>query len=101
MSKKINRLFNDADNGICSNDPANKKVNWSQAGMLMLDNFKPLNLYNVQFQLSSKLVNRFIYAQDRDDAIELVTKRYKNFEVDKDDVYCQRVDLVRGMIFSR
>ena len=101
MSKKINRLFNDADNGICSNDPANKKVNWSQAGMLMLDNFKPLNLYNVQFQLSSKLVNHFIYARDRDDAIELVTKRYKNFDVDKDDVYCQRVDPVRGMIFTR
>ena len=101
MSKKINRLFNDADNGICSNDPANKKVNWSQAGMLMLDNFKPLNFYNVQFQLSSKLVNHFIYALDRDDAIDLVTKRYKTFDVDKDDVYCQRVDPVRGMIFSK
>lgn len=99
MRKEITN--NTLDNGICSNDPVNQKVDWCKAGMLMLDNFKPLNLYNVQFQLSSKLVNRFIYALDRDDAIELVTKRYKNFEVDKDDVYCQRVDPVRGMIFSR
>lgn len=99
MSTEITN--NISTNEIFSNDPVNQKVDWSQAEMLMLDNFKLLNLYNVQFQLSSKLVNRFIYAQDRDDAIELVTKRYKNFEVDKDDVYCQRVDPVRGMIFSR
>ena len=99
MSKE--RTNNISNNGIFSNDLVNQKVDWSQAGTLMLDNFKPLNLYNVQFQLSSKLVNRFIYALDRDDAIDLVTKRYKNFDVDKDDVYCQRVDPVRGMIFSR
>ncbi len=95
------RTNNTSNNGIFSHDSVNQKVDWSQVGTLMLDNFKPLNLYNVQFQLSRKLVNHFIYARDRDDAIELVTKRYKNFDVDKSDVYCQKVDPVRGMIFSR
>lgn len=87
-----------------SNDPANQKVDWSKTGMQMLDNFKEVHLYNVQFKIdthkSVRLVNKFVYAYDRDDAINLVIKKYQNFKVDIDDIYCQRVDTRRGMMFS-
>ena len=92
------------DDRTCSNDPVNQKVNWAKLGMQMLDNFKEVHLYNVQFKIdthkSVRLVNKFVYAYDRDDAINLVIKKYQNFKVDIDDVYCQRVDARRGMMFS-
>lgn len=100
----IANMFDEVENGICSNDPVNQKVDWSKLGMQMLDNFKQISLYNVQFRVdthrSIKLINKFVYAYDRDDAINLVTKKYQNFKVNKDDIYCQRVDVRRGMLFS-
>ena len=87
------------------NDPINHKVDWSKLGMQMLDNYKEVQLYNVQFKIdthkSIKFINKFVYAYDRDDAINLVIKKYQNFKVNKDDIYCQRVDTIRGMMFSR
>ena len=97
-------LNKEAESRIYSNDTANQKVDWSKAGMQMLDNFKEVHLYNVQFKIdthkSVRLVNKFVYAYDRADAINLVIKKYQNFKVDIDDVYCQRVDARRGMMFS-
>lgn len=97
-------LYEEVENRIYSNDPVNQKVDWSKLGMQMLDNFKQISLYNVQFRVdthrSIKLINKFVYAYDRDDAINLVTKKYQNFKVNKDDIYCQRVDVRRGMLFS-
>lgn len=131
----IANMFDEAENGTCSNDPAehkiswselaklpdkylikilkhksnksndpiNQKIDWSKAAIPTLDNLKEVHLYNVQFKIdthkSIKLINKFIYAYDRDDAINLVIKKYQNFKVDIDDVYCQRVDVKRGMVF--
>ena len=65
---------------------------------------KRIKLYNVQFEIdthkSIKLINKFVYAYDRFDAINLVIKKYQNFKVNKDNIYCQRVDAIRGMMFS-
>ena len=92
------------DDRTCSNDPVNQKVNWAKLGIQMLDNYKEIQLYNVQFKIdthkSIKLINKFVYAYDRADAINLVIKKYQNFKVNKDDIYCQRVDTIRGMMFS-
>lgn len=97
-------LHEEVENRIYSNDPVNQKVDWNKLGMQMLDNFKQISLYNVQFRVdthrSIKLINKFVYAYDRDDAINLVTKKYQNFKVNKDDIYCQKVDVRRGMLFS-
>ena len=86
-----------------SNDPIDQKIDWSKVEIPTLDNLKEVHLYNVQFKIdthkSIKLINKFIYAYDRDDAINLVIKKYQNFKVDIDDVYCQRVDVKRGMVF--
>ena len=93
------------DDRTCSNDPVNQKVNWAKLGMQMLDNYKEVQLYNVQFSIYHKnmyhLINKFVYASNADDAINLVIKKYQNFKVNKDDIYCQRVDTIRGMMFSR
>lgn len=61
-----------------------------------------LNLYNVQFIVDKygKLVNKFVYAYNEDDAKELVFKHYSNFEFDKNNVYCQMVDIKHGMMFN-
>ncbi len=90
------------DDRTCSNDPVNQKVNWAKLGIQMLDNYKGVQLYNVQFMIEehAKIINKFVYAYDRDDAIDLVIKKYQNFKVNKDDIYCQRVDTIRGMMFN-
>ena len=31
---------------------------------------------------------------------KMVIKKYQNFKVNKDNIYCQRVDAIRGMMFS-
>lgn len=61
-----------------------------------------LNLYNVQFMIEKhgKLVNKFVYALDKDDAKQIVFDMYKNFEFDKSQVYCQKVNILRGMYFN-
>ena len=65
---------------------------------------KYLSLYNVQFQIQtptkSKLVNKFVYAFNREDAIRLITKKYENFISDTNNIYCQKVDIQHGMMFS-
>ena len=97
-------LNKEAESRIYSNDTANQKVDWAKLGMQMLDNYKEVQLYNVQFKIdthkSIKLINKFVYAYDRDDAIKLVIKKYQKFKINKDDIYCQRVDTIRGMTFS-
>ena len=78
-----------------------QKLSKLESGTLMLEPFKPLQLYNVQLRTGSRTFNQFIYALDRDDAIELMTGRFKEFEFSAENIYCQRVDPVRGMTFLR
>lgn len=104
---RINNMFNKADNDIRSNDPAKTKVDWSKVGE-ELSIEKQLSLYNVQFHTSirgksirdKKFVNKFVYAFDREDAIRLITKKYENFISDINNIYCQKVDIKHGMMFS-
>ena len=55
------------DDRTCSYDPVNQKVNWAKLGIQMLDNYKEIQLYNVQFKIdthkSIKLINKFHYYQ--------------------------------------
>ena len=95
---KIDKTFIETDNGIRSNDPINQKVDWSKIKDKLL-NEKQLNLYNVQFKTTYNLINKFVYAYDRDDAIKLVYKKYESFMLNIDDVYCQKVDIQHGMMF--
>ena len=92
------------DDRTCNNDPVNQKVNWAKLGMQMLDNYKEVQLYNVQFSIYYKntyhLINKFVYASNADDAKKIVTKRYLDYDVDTTNVYCQKVDIRRGLMFS-
>lgn len=67
-----------------------------------MSDVKQLNLYNVQFMIEryARLINKFVYAYDESDAKEFVFNLYKNFEFNKDDVYCQEVDIKPGMMFN-
>ena len=100
---QIENMFNKADNDIRSNDPSKVKMDWSKVGE-ELSIEKHLSLYNVQFQIQtptkSKLVNKFVYAFNREDAIRLITKKYENFISDTNNIYCQKVDIQHGMMFS-
>ena len=60
-----------------------------------------LELYNVQFMIESccKLVNKFIFAYNEDEAKKFVFIFYKNFTFDRNTVYCQKVDIKPGMMF--
>ena len=86
------------------NDPINHKVDWSKLGMQMLDNYKEVQLYNVQFSIYHKniyhLINKFVYASNAADAKKIVTKRYLDYDVDTTNIYCQKVDIRRGLMFS-
>lgn len=98
---RVDNIFVKADNDIRSNDPSKVKVDWSKVGE-ELSIEKHLSLYNVQFRAHTKsgLVNKFVYAFNREDAIRLITKKYKNFMPDINNIYCQKVDVQHGMTFS-
>ena len=84
------------------NDPINHKVDWSKLGMQMLDNSKPIYLYNIQVEdIYTRVFNKFVYAYSENDAIDIMLKKYKNLKINKDDIYCQKVDIRRGMIFRK
>jgi len=88
--KEIEYMFDDAEKGICSN--------------IQTDTTIELCLYNVQFDIRHKnnlhLINKFVYAINADDAKKIVTKRYLDYNVDTTDIYCQKVDIRRGLMFS-
>ena len=86
--KEIEHMFDDAENGVCSNMQINTETK--------------LSLYNVQFMIEkySKLVNKFIYALSEEDAKAFIFNYYKNFEFNKSNVYCQKVDIKRGLMFN-
>ena len=100
---QIESMFIKADNDIRSNDPAKQKVDWSKVGE-ELSIERHLSLYKVQFHTSirgkSIFVNKFVYAFNREDAIRLITKKYENFISDINNIYCQKVDIQHGMMFS-
>lgn len=89
--KEIEYMYDDAaEKGICSN--------------IQIDTTIELCLYNVQFNVRHKnnlhLINKFVYAINTDDAKKIVTKRYLDYDVDTTDIYCQKVDIRRGLMFS-
>lgn len=86
--KEIAQMFNDAERGICSN--------------IQIDTIEELSLYNIQFVIEKhgKIINKFVYALNEQDAKEIVFKYYKHYKFDKSDVYCKKVDIKRGMIFN-
>lgn len=86
--KQIDQIYEDAEKGICSN--------------IQVNTVKELSLYNVQFMIErySKLVNKFIYALSEEDAKAFIFNYYKNFKFNKSSVYCQKVDIKRGLMFN-
>lgn len=86
--KEIAQMFSDAERGICSN--------------IQIDTIKELSLYNVQFIIEkhAKIINKFVYALNEQDAKEIVFKYYEHYKFDKSDVYCKKVDIKRGMMFN-
>lgn len=86
--KEIGYMFDDAEKGICSN--------------VQIDTTEELSLYHVQFiiEKEAKIINKFVYALNEKDAKEIVFKYYRHYSFDKSDVYCQKVDIKRGMMFN-
>ena len=86
--KEIAQMYDDAERGICSDMQINTETK--------------LSLYNVQFMIErySKLVNKFIYALSEEDAKAFIFNYYKNFEFNKSHVYCQKVNIKRGLMFN-
>lgn len=86
--KEIEYAFNDAEEGIYCN--------------VQIDTIEELSLYNVQFIIEkhAKIINKFVYAVNEQDAKEIVFKYYKHYKFDKSDVYCKKVDIKRGMMFN-
>lgn len=81
------------------NDPAKQNVDWDKVNV---NNSKQIYLYNVQAEdIFTRVFNNFIYAYSEDDAIDIMIKKYKNTKFDRDDIYCQKVDIRRGMIFKK
>lgn len=76
--KEIAQMFNDAERGICSN--------------IQIDNIDELSLYNVQFIIEkhAKIINKFVYALNEQDAKEIVFKYYEHYKFDKSNVYCKK-----------
>ena len=97
-SKEIAQMYNDVERGIYSNI---EKVLEEDTNNFYKDK---LHLFNVQFSTitstKTNLINKFVYAIDEEDAKRLVFKRYENLSVEIIGVYCQRVDIKRGMIFN-
>ena len=88
--KEIEYMYDDAEKGVCSN--------------IQIDTTIELCLYNVQFSIYHKntyhLINKFVYAINADDAKKIVTKRYLDYVADTTNIYCQKVDIRRGLMFS-
>ena len=86
--KQIDQMYEDAEKGICSN--------------IQIDTIQELSLYNVQFIIEKhgKIINKFVYALNEQDAKEIVFKYYTHYKFDKSDVYCKKVDITRGLMFN-
>lgn len=88
--KEIEYMFDDAEKGICSN-----------TSYVVENNLK---LYNVQFSFYHKntyhLLNKFVYAIDEKDAKTIVLNKYSNFNMKLEHVFCQRINIERGLIFN-
>ena len=86
--KQIDQMYEDAEKGICSN--------------IQIDTTKELSLYNVQFDIPKfdKHYIKFVFARDMTDAIDIVMKKYRKFNVDVESIHCQYVDIKRGMMFN-
>ena len=69
---------------------------------IQIDTIKELSLYNVQFIIEkhAKIINKFVYALNEQDAKEIVFKHYKHYKFDKSDVYCKKIYIKRGMMFN-
>lgn len=84
------------------NDPIKHNVDWSKLDTKMTDNSKQLYLYNIQVEdIYTRVFNKFVYAYSENDAIDIMLKKYKNLKTNKDDIYCQKVDIRRGMTFRK
>ena len=98
MNNFIKHLYSYAHDGVCSNIETILK---EDINTYYKDK---LQLFNVQISTitstKSNLINKFVYAINEEDAKRLVLERYKNICVEIINVYCQIVDIHRGMIFN-
>ena len=96
--KEIAQMYDDVERGICSNI---EKVLEEDTNDFYKDK---LYLYNVQFTMihkkDYKMINKFVFAIDEEDAKRLVLKQYENFNINTIGVSCHRLDIRRGMMFS-
>ena len=92
--KKIEKMYDDADSGICSNNSIEQIINPNDKRLL--------KLYNVQVYIDkySMLINKFIFAWDEFDAINIIKNNYHNFKFNENEIYCQKVDIKHGMTFK-
>lgn len=86
--KQIDQMYDDIDRGIYSN--------------ITIDTEEELSLYFVQFAIENRgrIINKYVYALNEQDAKEIVFKSYKHYKFDKSDVYCKKVDITRGLMFN-
>ena len=96
--KEIGYMFDDAENGICSN--VNNAIK-NDNDALCKNNLK---LYTVQFSFYHKneyhLINKFVYAIDEQDAKTIVLRKYSKFSIKLVHIFCKRIDIERGMMFN-
>lgn len=96
--KQIDQMYDDIDNGIFSNI---EKVLEEDFNNMCKDR---LQLFNIQYELinkdGSRHENKFVFAYDEADAKKLVFKQYQNFKLDIIHIFCQKVDIKRGMMFN-
>ena len=86
--KQIDQMYDDIDKGIYSN--------------IQIDTEEELSLYFIQFVLETRgrIINKYVYALNEQDAKEIVFKCYKHYKFNKFDVYCRKVDITRGLMFN-